>query len=669
MDPRPYPGVELSEVYHKLESGYRMEAPEGCPPQIYSLMAHCWQWDPSLRPNFNEARSILEHLMIMSGHHHEPSPSPSPIIYPHQNHPSHHSHHDYDLADDDNALDENQVVDVDVDMILNQHNVPPHHGMSQLSLNQVLDHHHNNGQDEGDDDEVFEDHHRFEASSSLSLPIGPDDHEANGTSGSHHRNMNLDALDINQAMIENHPPPPAHHKGSKSKPSVHKLIAAWNAVHHRNNSTPSSQADPPPPPPPPPVPQSSSNHNPKSSSSKNQKSSTKNGHSAQQFVNEGSGNSILSSSGRESSNKVPKGSSSSAANNAKTAPVPPKRTSSFRDSVYEMDNGSGVQIPVTVPEKFADTTSCGEPDNQRVRMLRENSSDDVLLDPDQKSSKSNRSKSGHHSKHHHNNGSKSESNDLKVQNVKRALKRYGTMPKDARIGAYLESLKNVSSPDGDNSDSLTSQSPDNAGNSTSSSVSNVSSSTNNKLHNKKSPHDSSSNPHPLQTRGRHKIKSSFLKESQSVASSSATPGNNDTSGGDTLETSPSFIPVDVERELKTAAVLTRVGTLLKQPSLTSLTSSSNQQSSSSGVGASTSTATTSFRSKSKDAKQPFNQFKSFDSSQLPPAGSASGVILPSQYLRHQKSLEPRIMNNGSALISNFNGIQLFFWIKNLIRSL
>lgn len=30
---------------------------------------------------------------------------------------------------------------------------------------------------------------------------------------------------------------------------------------------------------------------------------------------------------------------------------------------------------------------------------------------------------------------------LEVQNVKRAISRYGTLPKGARIGAYLESLR------------------------------------------------------------------------------------------------------------------------------------------------------------------------------------------------------------------------------------
>ena len=37
----PYPGSELAQVYELLESGYRMQCPEGCPPAIYDLMKRC----------------------------------------------------------------------------------------------------------------------------------------------------------------------------------------------------------------------------------------------------------------------------------------------------------------------------------------------------------------------------------------------------------------------------------------------------------------------------------------------------------------------------------------------------------------------------------------------------------------------------------------------------
>ncbi len=56
----PYPGVELTDVYHMLESGYRMECPPGCPPRVYDLMRHCWHWEPAERPQFFDIHHTLE---------------------------------------------------------------------------------------------------------------------------------------------------------------------------------------------------------------------------------------------------------------------------------------------------------------------------------------------------------------------------------------------------------------------------------------------------------------------------------------------------------------------------------------------------------------------------------------------------------------------------------
>ncbi|XP_028168240.1 tyrosine-protein kinase Abl-like, partial [Ostrinia furnacalis] len=58
----PYPGVDLADVYHMLEKGYRMECPPGCPPAVYDLMHGCWQWNPSDRPTFHEIHHALEHM-------------------------------------------------------------------------------------------------------------------------------------------------------------------------------------------------------------------------------------------------------------------------------------------------------------------------------------------------------------------------------------------------------------------------------------------------------------------------------------------------------------------------------------------------------------------------------------------------------------------------------
>ncbi|XP_044731798.1 tyrosine-protein kinase Abl isoform X2 [Chrysoperla carnea] len=58
----PYPGVDLTDVYHMLEKGYRMEIPPGCPPKIYELMRQCWQWAPHERPTFKDIHHALENM-------------------------------------------------------------------------------------------------------------------------------------------------------------------------------------------------------------------------------------------------------------------------------------------------------------------------------------------------------------------------------------------------------------------------------------------------------------------------------------------------------------------------------------------------------------------------------------------------------------------------------
>ncbi|KAK3850172.1 hypothetical protein Pcinc_043101, partial [Petrolisthes cinctipes] len=56
----PYPGVDLTNVYHLLESGYRMDCPQGCPVRVYELMKQCWLWNPSDRPTFSHIHHALE---------------------------------------------------------------------------------------------------------------------------------------------------------------------------------------------------------------------------------------------------------------------------------------------------------------------------------------------------------------------------------------------------------------------------------------------------------------------------------------------------------------------------------------------------------------------------------------------------------------------------------
>ena len=58
----PYPGIDLTDVFHRLESGYRMERPPGCPHEVYDLMRKCWQWSATDRPSFKCIHHDLEHM-------------------------------------------------------------------------------------------------------------------------------------------------------------------------------------------------------------------------------------------------------------------------------------------------------------------------------------------------------------------------------------------------------------------------------------------------------------------------------------------------------------------------------------------------------------------------------------------------------------------------------
>ncbi|CAG08007.1 unnamed protein product, partial [Tetraodon nigroviridis] len=55
---QPYP-QDGAEVKERVEQGYRMEAPEDCPPALYALMRACWEQDPRRRPTFHKLREKL----------------------------------------------------------------------------------------------------------------------------------------------------------------------------------------------------------------------------------------------------------------------------------------------------------------------------------------------------------------------------------------------------------------------------------------------------------------------------------------------------------------------------------------------------------------------------------------------------------------------------------
>lgn len=56
------PQQPLADVVKHVEVGYKMEAPEGCPPEIYEMMRQSWDLNPMRRPTFHELKSKLLHL-------------------------------------------------------------------------------------------------------------------------------------------------------------------------------------------------------------------------------------------------------------------------------------------------------------------------------------------------------------------------------------------------------------------------------------------------------------------------------------------------------------------------------------------------------------------------------------------------------------------------------
>ncbi|XP_077698312.1 megakaryocyte-associated tyrosine-protein kinase isoform X3 [Eretmochelys imbricata] len=56
----PYSKMTLKEVTEMVEKGYRMEAPEECPPSVYTLMKTCWEIEPGKRPSFKKLTEKLQ---------------------------------------------------------------------------------------------------------------------------------------------------------------------------------------------------------------------------------------------------------------------------------------------------------------------------------------------------------------------------------------------------------------------------------------------------------------------------------------------------------------------------------------------------------------------------------------------------------------------------------
>ncbi|KAM9504209.1 megakaryocyte-associated tyrosine-protein kinase isoform 4-T4 [Salvelinus alpinus] len=68
---QPYPKMSVKEVKERVEQGYRMEAPEECPPSVYALMRGCWEAEPKKRPSFHKLQEKIERELTK----HSPGPA------------------------------------------------------------------------------------------------------------------------------------------------------------------------------------------------------------------------------------------------------------------------------------------------------------------------------------------------------------------------------------------------------------------------------------------------------------------------------------------------------------------------------------------------------------------------------------------------------------------
>uniref|UniRef100_A0A7N8X3W4 Tyrosine-protein kinase n=1 Tax=Mastacembelus armatus TaxID=205130 RepID=A0A7N8X3W4_9TELE len=57
----PYPRIPLKDVVPRVESGYKMDCPDGCPEVVYNIMKQCWNLDPASRPSFQMLKECKFH--------------------------------------------------------------------------------------------------------------------------------------------------------------------------------------------------------------------------------------------------------------------------------------------------------------------------------------------------------------------------------------------------------------------------------------------------------------------------------------------------------------------------------------------------------------------------------------------------------------------------------
>ncbi|MFH4975362.1 hypothetical protein AB6A40_002071 [Gnathostoma spinigerum] len=67
----PYPSIAMQQLYSCLKEGYRMEAPDNCPDEIYDVMVACWQEKPENRPSFDTLVDYFDWMLTQSAQEQE----------------------------------------------------------------------------------------------------------------------------------------------------------------------------------------------------------------------------------------------------------------------------------------------------------------------------------------------------------------------------------------------------------------------------------------------------------------------------------------------------------------------------------------------------------------------------------------------------------------------
>jgi focal adhesion kinase 1 len=56
---KPFQGIKNPDVIRLIENKKRLDKPNNCPDELYSLMLRCWEYDASKRPTFSRLKEDI----------------------------------------------------------------------------------------------------------------------------------------------------------------------------------------------------------------------------------------------------------------------------------------------------------------------------------------------------------------------------------------------------------------------------------------------------------------------------------------------------------------------------------------------------------------------------------------------------------------------------------